>query len=81
VRPVPRAEAEAARRLPRLSCGSATRTATGVTPSRWQHGRQLGCRADAGPHQLQREVSPPTPFKIFVNFLARFPEQRYSAAG
>jgi hypothetical protein len=33
------------------------RTATGVTPSRLGQGRQLGCRAEAGPHQLQREVS------------------------
>jgi hypothetical protein len=32
------------------------RTATGVTPSRFGEGRQLGCRAEAGPHQLQREV-------------------------
>ena len=35
-----------------------SRTATAVTPSRLQDGRQLGCRAEAGPHQLQREVRP-----------------------
>ena len=34
------------------------RTATAVTPSRWRRSRQLGCRAEAGPHQLQREVRP-----------------------
>ena len=34
-----------------------SRTATGVTPSRWRRCRQLGCRAEAGPHQHQREVS------------------------
>jgi hypothetical protein len=28
-----------------------------VTPWRWRSGRQLGCRAEAGPRQLQREVS------------------------
>jgi hypothetical protein len=33
-----------------------SRTATAVTPPRWRGGRQLGCRAEAGPHQLQREV-------------------------
>jgi hypothetical protein len=27
------------------------RTATAVTPSRWRRSRQLGCRAEAGPHQ------------------------------
>jgi hypothetical protein len=32
------------------------RPAIGVTPPRWQEGRQLGCRAKAGQHQLQREV-------------------------
>ena len=32
------------------------RTATVVTPSRWRHGRQLGCRAEAGPHQLHTKV-------------------------
>jgi hypothetical protein len=32
------------------------RTATAVTPPRWRRRRQLGCRAEAGPHQLQREV-------------------------
>jgi hypothetical protein len=39
------------------------RTATGVTPPRSRRSRQLGCRAEAGPHQLQREVRPP-PFRI-----------------
>jgi len=34
------------------------RTATAVTPPRWRGCRQLGCRAEAGPHQLQREVRP-----------------------
>ena len=34
------------------------RTATGVTPPRLRGCRQLGCRAEAGPHQLQREVRP-----------------------
>ena len=36
-----------------------SRSATAVTPSRWRRRRQLGCRAEVGPHQLQREVSPP----------------------
>ena len=35
------------------------RPATGVTPSRWRKGRQLGCRAEAGPHQLHTKVRPP----------------------
>ena len=34
-----------------------SRTATAVTPWRSRRRRQLGCRAEAGPHQLQREVS------------------------
>jgi hypothetical protein len=34
------------------------RTATAVTPSRWRCGRQLGCRAEAGPHQLHTKVRP-----------------------
>ena len=33
-----------------------SRSATGVTPSRLGQSRQLGCRAEARPHQLQREV-------------------------
>jgi len=33
------------------------RTATAVTPSRWRYCRQLGCRAEAGPHQLHTKVS------------------------
>ncbi len=33
-----------------------SRTATAVTPWRSRQRRQLGCRAEAGPHQLQREV-------------------------
>ena len=33
------------------------RTATAVTPSRWQLRRQLGCRAEAGPCQLHTKVS------------------------
>jgi hypothetical protein len=43
-----------------LSCaaGSACRSRSGVTPPRLVRGRQLGCRAEAGPHQLQREVGP-----------------------
>ena len=32
------------------------RTATAVTPSRWRCHRQLGCRAEAGPHQLHTKV-------------------------
>jgi len=32
------------------------RFATAVTPWRWRQGRQLGCRADAGPHQLHTNV-------------------------
>jgi hypothetical protein len=35
------------------------RTATVVTPTRWRHGRQLGCRAEAGPWQLHTKVSQP----------------------
>ncbi len=34
-----------------------SRSATAVTPPRLRQRRQLGCRAEAGPHQLQREVS------------------------
>ena len=34
------------------------RTATAVTPSRWRRGRQLGCRAEAGPCQLHTKVRP-----------------------
>ena len=53
----PRAEAEAARRLPRTTLRrTESRTATDVTPPRLRRRRQLGCRAEAGPHQLQREV-------------------------
>src|ERR1051325_7428242 len=37
--------------------GTESRPATAVTPSRWRRGRQLGCRAEAGPHQLHTEVS------------------------
>jgi len=33
-----------------------SRTATAVTPPRWRHGRQLGCRAEARPHQLHTKV-------------------------
>ena len=33
------------------------RTASAVTPSRWRRCRQLGCRAEAGPHQLHTKVS------------------------
>jgi hypothetical protein len=32
---------------------------TAVTPSRWQCRRQLGCRAEAGPHQLHTKASRP----------------------
>ena len=32
------------------------RTATAVTPPRWRQGRQLGCRAEAGPCQLHTKV-------------------------
>ena len=35
------------------------RTATAVTPSRWRYCRQLGCRAEAGPHQLHTKVRCP----------------------
>ncbi len=35
---------------------NACRPATAVKPSRSRRCRQLGCRAEAGPHQLQREV-------------------------
>ena len=38
---------------------SEARTATGVTPSRLRRSRQLGCRTEAGPRQLQRKVRPP----------------------
>ena len=34
------------------------RTATAVTPSRWRWSRQLGCRAEAGPHRLHTKVRP-----------------------
>jgi hypothetical protein len=34
------------------------RPATAVTPSRWRQRRQLGCRAEAGPHQLHTKVRP-----------------------
>ena len=36
------------------------RTATAVTPSRWRRRRQLGCRAEAGPHQLHTKVRRPS---------------------
>jgi hypothetical protein len=38
--------------------GAEWRTATAVTRSRWRQGRQLGCRAEAGPHQLHTKVRP-----------------------
>jgi hypothetical protein len=39
------------------------RTATAVTPPRLRQGRQLGCRAEAGPHQLHTKVSRPRVIK------------------
>ena len=54
----PRAEAVAARRLPRERRSSNPRSAAGVTPRRWRSPRWSGWRAEAGPRQLHREVSP-----------------------
>src|SRR4028119_1890025 len=45
-----------------------SRSANGVTPRCWRRGRQLGCRAEAGPHQLQREVSRRTPQVVGTPF-------------
>jgi hypothetical protein len=39
---------------------TASRSATAVTPSRWLGRSRLGRRTEAGPHQLQREVRPPS---------------------
>jgi hypothetical protein len=37
-----------------------SRTATAMTPSRWRTRRQLGRRAEAGPHQLQPQRGCPS---------------------
>jgi len=49
-------EAEAARRSPHFDSDA---LASGVTPWLLGQVRQLGCRASAGPRQLQRRVRPP----------------------
>ena len=48
------------------------RAATAVTPSRWRRGRQLGCRAEAGPHQLHTKVGRRLQRLVFIDiYVAR----------
>jgi hypothetical protein len=62
----PRAEVAAACRLPRIPLDSDTRSATCMTPRRWCSAQGLQPRAEAGPRQLQWQVSQPLHVRQFV---------------
>ena len=83
----PRAEAVAARWLPRIPLDSDTRSATNVTPRRWCSAEGLQPRTEAGPRQLQWQVSqrrmpivPLTlPSPLCSVLLMLFPRRKYAS--